>query len=64
MNAYVDIGDGFSAGPFKALKARFNVDNLLDRDYLGTITTTTNTPATFRPGRSAPCSSPCPRSSD
>ncbi|MEJ0035145.1 MAG: hypothetical protein WDO68_03525 [Gammaproteobacteria bacterium] len=50
MNAYVDIGDGFSAGPFKSVKARFNVDNLFDRDYLGTITTTTNTPATFRPG--------------
>jgi len=50
VNAYVDIGDGFSAGPFKSLKARFNIDNLFDRDYLGTITTTTNTPATFRPG--------------
>jgi iron complex outermembrane receptor protein len=50
VNAYVDIGDGFSAGPFKSLKARFNVDNLFDRDYLGTISTTTNTPATFRPG--------------
>jgi len=50
VNAYVDLGDGFSAGPFKALKARVNVDNLFDRDYLGTITPTTNTPATFRPG--------------
>ncbi|MEJ1964132.1 MAG: TonB-dependent receptor [Gammaproteobacteria bacterium] len=50
VNAYLDIGDGFSAGPFKALKARLNVDNVFDRDYLGTITTTTNTPATFRPG--------------
>ncbi len=50
VNAYLDIGAGFSAGPFKTLKARLNVDNLFDRDYLGTITTTTNTPATFRPG--------------
>ena len=50
VNAYLDIGDGFSAGPFKTLKARLNVDNIFDRDYLGTITTTTNTPATFRPG--------------
>jgi iron complex outermembrane recepter protein len=50
VNAYLDVGDGFSLGPFKALKARLNVDNLFDRDYLGTITSTTNTPATFRPG--------------
>ena len=50
VNAYLDVGDGFCVGPFKALKARLNVDNLFDRDYLGTITTTTNTPATFRPG--------------
>jgi len=49
-NAYIDLGDGFSAGPFKTLKARINVDNLFDKDYLGTITTTTNTPAFFRPG--------------
>jgi len=27
-----------------------NVDNIFDKDYLGTITPTTNTPATFRPG--------------
>jgi iron complex outermembrane receptor protein len=50
VNAYVDIGDGFRFGPFNALKARVNVDNIFDRDYLGTINTTTNTPATFRPG--------------
>ncbi|MBN9318700.1 MAG: TonB-dependent receptor, partial [Caulobacterales bacterium] len=49
-NAYVDLGDGFSAGPLKSIKARVNIDNLTDEDYLGTITTTTNTPATFRPG--------------
>jgi iron complex outermembrane receptor protein len=44
------MGDGFGAGPFEEIKARMNIDNLLDEDYLGTISTTTNTPATFRPG--------------
>jgi len=37
-------------GYLKNVKVRINVDNLLDKDYLGTITTTINTPATFRPG--------------
>jgi len=49
VNAYVDIGDGFSAGPFSQIKARVNVDNLFDKDYLGTINTTVNTAASFRP---------------
>jgi len=49
-NAYLDLGDGFGAGPFEQIKARVNVDNILDEDYLGTVSTTTNTPATFRPG--------------
>jgi iron complex outermembrane receptor protein len=49
-NAYLDLGDGFGAGPFKQIKARVNIDNLFDVKYLGTIGTTTNTPATFRPG--------------
>ena len=49
-NAYIDLGDGFMPGPMKSVKARLNVDNILDEDYLGTIGTTTNTPATFRPG--------------
>jgi len=49
-NAYIDLGDGFMPGPFKAVKTRINIDNLTDEDYLGTISTTTNTPATFRPG--------------
>ncbi len=39
-----------TVGPLKEVKLRFNVDNLFDKDYLGTISTTTNTPATFRPG--------------
>lgn len=49
VNAYIDIGDGFSAGPFSQVKARVNVDNLFDKDYLGTISTTVNTAASFRP---------------
>ncbi len=49
-NAYVDMGDGFAAGPFEQVKARVNVDNIFDTDYLGTIGTTVNTAATFRPG--------------
>ncbi|MFA5495002.1 MAG: TonB-dependent receptor [Porticoccaceae bacterium] len=36
-NAYVDIGDGFSAGPFKSARLRINVDNITDEDYLGFI---------------------------
>jgi iron complex outermembrane receptor protein len=49
-NAYLDLGDGFAAGPFKQVKTRVNVDNIFDKDYLGTISTTVNTPASFRPG--------------
>ncbi len=49
-NAYVDFGDGFGAGPFEQIKARVNIDNIFDEEYLGTISTTTNTPATFRAG--------------
>lgn len=49
VNAYVDIGDGFSAGPFSQVKARVNIDNIFDKDYLGTISTTVNTAASFRP---------------
>lgn len=49
-NAYVDLGDGFGVGPLKQVKARINIDNIFDKDYLGTINATTATPATFRPG--------------
>ncbi|CAN5152915.1 TonB-dependent receptor [soil metagenome] len=49
-NAYLDIGDGFAAGPFKQVKTRVNIDNIFDKDYLGTINTTVNTAASFRPG--------------
>jgi iron complex outermembrane receptor protein len=50
FSAYVDIGEGVDVGPLKQAKLRFNVDNLTDKHYLGTISTTTNTAATFRPG--------------
>jgi iron complex outermembrane receptor protein len=50
FNAYVELGNGFSFGPLSEVKLRVNVDNIFDRDYLGTITTTTSTAATYRPG--------------
>lgn len=50
LAAYIDLGDGVDWGYLKNVKARVNVDNLLDEDYLGTISTTISTPATFRPG--------------
>jgi iron complex outermembrane recepter protein len=50
LNAYIDIGDKFAVGPLKDVRVRLNIDNLTDEDYLGTISTTVNTPATFRPG--------------
>ena len=50
VNAYIEMGDGFAAGPFKQVKTRVNVDNLFDKDYLGTINTTVDSVASFRPG--------------
>lgn len=51
FNAYAEIGDGFRAGPFEEVKLRLNVDNLFDKDYLGTINVNqASAPATFRPG--------------
>lgn len=50
FNAYIDLGDGVDWGYLKNVKARVNVDNLLDEDYLGTISTTISTLAAFRPG--------------
>ena len=49
-NAYLDLGDGFGVGPFEQVKARVNIDNLTDEDYLGTISTVVSGPAVFRPG--------------
>ena len=50
-NAYVDLGgEGLELGPLQTIKVRFNVDNLGDKDYLGTITPIATGAATFRPG--------------
>lgn len=50
LNAYVDIGGGATVGPLKEVKLRLNVDNLLDKQYLGTISAVATGAATFRPG--------------
>jgi iron complex outermembrane receptor protein len=50
LNAYIDLGGDRVWGALKDVKVRLNVDNITDEDYLGTITTTINTFATFRPG--------------
>lgn len=51
MNAYVDLGgDELSIGPVKHAKVRFNVDNLGDKDYLGTLTPVPTGASVFRPG--------------
>ena len=50
FTGYVELGGGYEFGPLQQAKIRLNIDNLFDKKYLGTITTTTNTPATFRPG--------------
>lgn len=50
FNAYVDLGEGIDFGPFKAIRLRANVDNIFNKDYLGTINVSTNGLATFRPG--------------
>ncbi|MBB6123198.1 TonB-dependent receptor [Sphingobium subterraneum] len=49
FSAYVDIGDGFSLGPIKAIKARLNVDNLFDKDTLSFISTAVTGDGAFRP---------------
>lgn len=50
FNAYIDLGGGFDAGPLKQIKARLNVDNLLDRNYLGNIFAVPSGGGFFRPG--------------
>jgi len=49
FSAYVDIGDGFSVGPLKSLKARFNVDNIFDKDRLSFISSAVSGDGAFRP---------------
>lgn len=49
FSAYVDIGDGISLGPVKGVKARFNIDNIFDKDTLSFITPAVTGDGSFRP---------------
>jgi len=49
FSAYVDIGDGWTVGSLKTVKARFNVDNLFDTDKLAFIFTAVSGDGAFRP---------------
>lgn len=49
FNAYVDIGDGIEVGPLKAVKARFNVDNVFDKDVLSFMYSSITGDGYFRP---------------
>ena len=49
FNAYVDIGDGWSLGPLKTVKARVNVDNLFDKDAIGYIYSQVASDGYYRP---------------
>ncbi len=49
FSAYVDVGDGFSIGPVKGLRARFNVDNLFDKDVLSFVSSAVTGDGSFRP---------------
>jgi iron complex outermembrane receptor protein len=49
FSAYVDIGDGISFGPVKGIKARFNIDNIFDKDTLSFISPSVTGDGLFRP---------------
>ena len=49
FSAYVDIGDGIGIGPLKSVKARFNVDNIFDKDTLSFISPALTGDGAFRP---------------
>ncbi|MGA1808209.1 MULTISPECIES: TonB-dependent receptor [Sphingobium] len=49
FSGYVDIGDGWSFGPVKSIKARFNVDNIFDKDTLSYISSSVTGDGSFRP---------------
>ena len=49
FSAYVDIGDGWTVGPLKTVKARFNVDNVFDTDNLAFISPAVSGDGSFRP---------------
>jgi iron complex outermembrane receptor protein len=49
FSAYVDIGDGINIGPVKGLKARFNLDNIFDKNTLSFISASVTGDGNFRP---------------
>jgi iron complex outermembrane receptor protein len=49
FSAYVDIGDGIAFGPVKGIKARFNIDNIFDKDILSFISPSVTGDGLFRP---------------
>ena len=55
LNAYLDFSLPSSLSSLQTsylhdVKLRFNIDNILDKDYIGTVLPTVNTPATFLSG--------------
>jgi iron complex outermembrane receptor protein len=49
FNAYVDLGDGFGLGLIKNVRARFNIDNIFDKDTLSFISPALTADGLFRP---------------
>ena len=49
FSAYVDIGDGIAIGPVKGVRARFNIDNLFDKDVLSFVSPAVTGDGSFRP---------------
>ncbi|WP_442955407.1 TonB-dependent receptor domain-containing protein [Parasphingorhabdus sp.] len=49
FSSYVDIGDGYSLGPLKGIKARVNVDNVFDKDVLSFMFPQISGDGFFRP---------------
>lgn len=49
FSAYVDIGDGWTVGPLKTVKARFNLDNVFDTNTLAFISPAVTGDGSFRP---------------
>ena len=44
-----DFSGLLKSTPLRSAKLRLNIENLSDKDYLGTINTVTSGPATYRP---------------
>ncbi len=49
FSAYVDIGDGWTVGPLKTVKARLNLDNVFDTNTLAFISPAVTGDGAFRP---------------